>query len=296
MMLRPAVLLLLCLGLCAGPLAADTPSADDSLARIPSHFASLDGVHIHYKDTGGGAEAVVFVHGWSCDLGFWRFQLAGMQGHWRAILVDLPGHGRSDKPEVPYTQELFARSLDAVLKDAQVERAVLVGHSNGTPVVRQFYRLFPAKTKGLVVVDGTLRMIFKDRAQFDAFVARFKGADYREQAARMIDGMTQTTQPGLREGIKGAMLATPQYVMASSFEGTGDPKLWEPDPIKVPLLVVLAKSPFWMADYEAFVRGLAPQVEYHVMEGVSHFLMMDKPDEFGALLNAFLKKTSLAAQ
>lgn len=274
-------------------LAAASAPETDPLAAAPSRFATLDGMRIHYKDLGKGREGVVLVHGWSCDLGFWRFQAPALAAATRVIAVDLPGHGRSDKPEIAYTQDLFARSLDAVLRQAGVERAVLVGHSNGTPVIRQFYRLFPAKTRGLVIVDGSLRPFWKEQAQFDAFVAMFRGADHKEKAARLIDGMTATTRPELREAIKAAMLATPQQVMLSSFEGTGDARLWTPDPIKVPLLVVLAQAPFWTAEYEAFVRGLAPQVDYHVMDGVSHFLMLDKPEEFNALLLGFLRKQRL---
>src|SRR5262245_43200871 len=134
-MLRSSLLLLAWLS--PLHLGAAKPSADELLAQAPSHFATLDGSKVHYKDVGSGTEAVVFVHGWSCDSTFWRFQLPTLQGRARAILIDLPGHGQSDKPEIAYTPELFARAVDAVLQDAKVERAVLVGHSNGTPVIRQ---------------------------------------------------------------------------------------------------------------------------------------------------------------
>jgi pimeloyl-ACP methyl ester carboxylesterase len=43
------------------------------------------------------------------------------------------------------------------MRQAKVEKAVLVGHSMGTPVARQFYRLYPQKTLAIVIVDGALR-------------------------------------------------------------------------------------------------------------------------------------------
>ncbi len=49
------------------------------------------------------------------------------------ITVDLPGHGESDKPQIAYTMDLFARAVEAVMRDAGVDQAVLVGHSMGTP-------------------------------------------------------------------------------------------------------------------------------------------------------------------
>jgi pimeloyl-ACP methyl ester carboxylesterase len=36
---------------------------------------SADGVPIAYDDAGSGSPALVFVHGWSCDRGYWRHQL-----------------------------------------------------------------------------------------------------------------------------------------------------------------------------------------------------------------------------
>ena len=50
--------------------------------------------------------------------------------------------------------DLFARAVDAVLQTAKVEHAVLVGHSMGAPVLRQFYRKFPAKVRALVQDDA----------------------------------------------------------------------------------------------------------------------------------------------
>ena len=66
--------------------------------------------------------------------------------------------------------DLHARAIDAVLDDAAVKSAVLIGHSNGTPVMRQFYRRFPEKVKGLVIVDGALRP-FGDAAIMENFIA-----------------------------------------------------------------------------------------------------------------------------
>jgi pimeloyl-ACP methyl ester carboxylesterase len=72
-----------------------------------------------------------------------------------------------------------------------------------------------------------------------------------------------------------------------------DPAIWKEDPIGVPVLCVIARSPFWSADYETFVRRLAPRLDYRVVDGAGHFVMMDKPDEFNALLANFLMANGL---
>ncbi|HEX5734356.1 MAG TPA: alpha/beta hydrolase [Blastocatellia bacterium] len=262
-------------------------------SEAESRFASLDGARVHYKSYGKGSEAVVFIHGWTCDMSFWRLQVPAFESKTRVIAIDLPGHGLSDKPQINYNMDLFARAIDSVLRDAKVDRAVLVGHSMGTPVVRQFYRKYPEKTRALVLVDGGLRMMF-DKAMMDAFTKPLRGPNYKEAAARLVDGMTGTMiSTALREEVKAAMLATPQHVAVSAMDALADQANYGPDKIEVPVLAFFAKSPFWPADNEQFFRSLAPNLEYHMWEGVSHFLMMDKPKEFNETLLAFLMKNNL---
>src|SRR5262245_45695393 len=180
--------------------------APDRLAQAPSFFANFDGIKVHYKVLGSGQPTLVLVHGWTCNLGFWKAQ-APLADQMRLVLVDLPGHGMSDKPERVYSMELMARALEAVLQDAKIERAVLVGHSMGTPVVWQFSRLFPAKTQALVAVDGSFRTNFKTQEERERWAARNKGRDYKTSMASRLDGLIGTTAaPELRDVIKTEML------------------------------------------------------------------------------------------
>ncbi len=100
--------------------------------------ADLDGSQVAYEARGTGDDAIVFVHGWSGDRSHWYRQMDGIATDRRLLAVDLIGHGASDAPDIPYTMNLFARSVAAVLDKLELERAVLVGHSMGVMVVRQF--------------------------------------------------------------------------------------------------------------------------------------------------------------
>lgn len=265
--------------------AAPEPGAPESRS------ADLDGLKVHYTNYGEGPMAVVFVHGWSCDETVWEKQgPALIAQNVRAITIDLPGHGQSDKPRIDYTMHLYARAIDAVMRHAQVEKAVLVGHSNGTPAIRQFYRLFPSRVAALVIVDGKLRP-FADAAAMQKFIAPLRGDKYPKAAGEIIDAMTKPiADQRLRERIKTTMLQTPQHVAVSEFEHSLAPELWTPDRIDVPVLMVLAKQPMWNADYEQFARSIIPQLDYQVWENVSHFLMMEKPAEFTKTLLGFMRQ------
>ena len=135
--------------------AAETNYAkDDKNVTGKSKFAKLDGAKIHYVNYGKGSDALVLIHGWTMNADNWRDQIQDFASRYHVIAIDLPGHGQSDKPQVSYSMDYFARAVEAVMKDAKAKRAVLVGHSMGTPVARQFYRKYPQKTLAIVIVDG----------------------------------------------------------------------------------------------------------------------------------------------
>src|SRR2546422_4324357 len=129
-------------------IALRMPAADatapqpalDSFARTASFFAKFGTNKVHYATLGNGSNTVVFIHGWAGSIHPWRFQVPALASKAGLILIDLPGHGKSDKPKTAYTMDFFARAVDAVLQDAKVDKAVLVGFSMGTPVACRFYR------------------------------------------------------------------------------------------------------------------------------------------------------------
>jgi pimeloyl-ACP methyl ester carboxylesterase len=257
-----------------------------------SQHAKLDGAKIHYKSYGKGNEAVVLVHGWGCNIDHWRDQIPDLSKRSRVLALDLPGHGRSDKPEISYTMDLFAHAIDAVMRDAKVDRAVVVGHSMGTPVARQFYRKYPQKTAAIVIVDGGLRP-FGTKEMREQFMAMFRSPNYKETSAQMLSQMAGTLSAADKERVNSSFGSTPQKVLVSAMESMNQDSLYGPDKMNVPVLAIMAKSPFWPPDTEQFLRGLAPDLEFQMWEGVGHFLMMEKPKQFNDAVIAFLDKKNL---
>ena len=259
-----------------------------------SKFVEVDHLKVHYTNYGRGDTALFFVHGWTCDETVWSEQAPALAEKIRVITIDLPGHGQSEKPQtIEYNKDLYVRAIDAVMSDASVRSVILVGHSNGTPFARHYYRNFPGKVKALVVVEGPLRPFF-DRDTMEKFVMPLRSDNYPEAAGRVIAGMTKPIKDAaLRDKIKTLMLKTPQQVAVSEFEAIADEELWKEDKIDVPVLMILAKQPVWTAEYEQFVRKLAPKLDYQVWKDVSHFLMMEKPREFNDAVTVFLQQNQL---
>lgn len=254
-------------------------------------WADFDKNKIHYYDIGGkNKKAIVFIHGWTCSADFWKENYNAFPGY-RVIALDLIGHGQSDKPKAEYSMEYFAKSIEAVMKAAKIKKAVLVGHSMGTPVARQFYRLYPDQTLGIVIVDGGLRP-FAAKEVMQHFIDGMRG-NYKVSSGRMIAGMIQPMKDeALKKFVQDGMGATPEDVSLSAMEGMIDDKNWGNDKINVPVLAILAQGP-WPEDTEAFLRSLAPDLDYRMWTGVSHFIMLDRPKEFNEAVKGFIVKNKL---
>ena len=172
----------------------------DTLRKAPSRYANLGEHRIHYKSFGDGKVDIVFIHGFACDMTTWRLQVPAFVGKGRILLIDLPGHGRSDKPKIDYSMALCARAIDAVLKDVGVEKAVLVGHSMGVPVARQFWRLYPDKTTTIVAVDGMIAPLAFSGSGAQAKL--LEGPACKEIMLRFADMTFGKLSPELRRSMK----------------------------------------------------------------------------------------------
>ena len=276
-----------------GGTSTSAKTNDEKGETAESRFTTLDGARIHYVNYGKGSEALVLIHGWTCNIDNWRDNMPEFAKRNRVIAIDLPGHGLSDRPQVNYSMDYFARAVEAVMRDAKVKRAVLVGHSMGTPVARQFYRKYSEKTIAIVIVDGPLRP-FGDKALMDRLIAGFRGPNYQQTVSQMFAGMVGPNLSGeAKQRIQASYQNTPQHVIVSAMEGMADPSIWGEDKINVPVLAIMAKNPFFGPDLEQSFRSIAPNLDFQLWDGVGHFIMMEKPKEFNAAVLMWLDKNNL---
>ena len=109
----------------------------------------------------------------------------------------------------------------------------------------------------------------------------------------MNDEMLGTTRADLKPWIRSQMLATPDYVAVSAMKGMLDDAIWKDDRINVPVLTIIADSPNWPKDAETSYRTIAPDLEFHRVSGVGHFVSMEKPKEFNEMVTHFIDTKQL---
>ncbi len=264
-------------------------------------FTDFEGARLHYQDYGTGPEAVVLIHGWSCDHSFWRLQAPELAKKWRVIALDLPGHGLSDKPDVEYTQKYFARAVAAVLGHAGVRRTVLAGHSMGYVVAREFYAAHPDMVRGLVVVDGAfMQAPQSEEAQkkYNEMAAGMKAMfaveDYAGAVKAFVAPMHgKATSQDVREEVLQKMTATPPHVGRSAIGHFFDLENWREMTVKVPTLAICAQNPANPPDLEQQLRQVHPGLEFVMWQDVGHFYMLERPAELNKALIEFVSAVGL---
>ncbi|MDS0221292.1 alpha/beta hydrolase [Haloarcula sp. S1AR25-5A] len=107
--------------------------------RVSMQYATNDGVDIAYEREGpSDAETVVFVEGIGYGRWMWLWQQETLVDEYQTIVWDNRGTGDSDEPEGPYTMAQMASDLEAVLDDAGVEQAHVIGASMGGMIAQQY--------------------------------------------------------------------------------------------------------------------------------------------------------------
>ena len=244
--------------------------------------ATVDGAMIHWTSQGNGRQTVILVHGWTCDQSSWREQIPALAKNYRVIALDLPGHGKSGMPKA-FSMELFARAIEAVRVEAKVDKAILAGHSMGTPVIRKYALMYPDRVIGLVLVDGLIQIPTPGATAGPPL--RTVSGPARETMIRGMFG--PATTPALQEDILKMMMAAPEATATGAFAATWDSSQWSDQKITVPVLAIYAGTRPLAS--EQAVKTLYPPADYFTIPGTSHFLMMEKPDEFNRVLLKYLK-------
>ena len=239
-------------------------------------------------DVGGeGGVPVLFLHGGGARLEQWSAQLQHARRTRRAGALDLRGHGRSDLPrDGDYSLTAMADDVLAVADAVAFPRFVLVAHSFGTAVAAQFAGRHAHRLAGLVLVDGgywiptseeteELARGFEE-ANYRAFTDAWFEPHFGERPARDPRGRARfpCARRREREVFVGSTSGSMGYDPRPAIRGFTGAKL------------VIAASAL---DGPTMFQRALPEIRFTLVDGVSHWVMMDAPDAFNARLDAFLE-------
>ena len=127
----------------------------------------INDICINYELEGEG-KTIVFVHGLSDSLVYWKVLTETLKKDYQTLIYDLRGHGESTDDDRNTTIDLYQEDLYQLLNALNIEDAVFIGLSLGGNVILDLAVNHPEMVKGLIVMssfpehDEKLKKIFND--------------------------------------------------------------------------------------------------------------------------------------
>ena len=291
-MKKVAMLLALVVALGCGP-STQTPGpspAPGAPAAGPGTATASDGVPIAYTVAGSGSPALVFIHGWMCNQTYWAAQVDAFAPHHTVVTLDLGGHGRSGMNRPGWPLKAFGGDVAAVVSQLGLDKVVLVGHSMGGPVALEAARLMPDKVIGVVAVDTLHNVDEKwDPKQMKPFLEALE-KDFPGTCRGFVTSMfPKGADPALTEKVAGGMCSGPPEVGVALMRQFGDYDL------AAALSAVPPSIPIRCINSSVYPTNVAGNRTYHAdfdvvtMDGVGHFLFIEKPQEFNTDLETIVR-------
>ncbi len=263
---------------------------DDDLSRFEAHgaaplppssdqgYVEHDGAQIWYATYGSGWP-VILLHGGLGQSGNWGYQVPALiRSGYHAVLIDSRGHGRSTRDARPFTYELMASDVSAVMDALHLEKAGLVGWSDGACTALVLASIAPTRVAGVFFFACNMDPSGAKEVEFSPILKRCFGRHVKDYAR---------------------LSATPDQFNAFS-DAVGLMQKTQPNysahdlaQISVPVAIVASEhDEFIKREHAEYLARSIPNAEFVELPGVSHFAPLQRPEQFNTVMLAFLGKLS----
>jgi len=251
---------------------------------LPTQFLDISGLRTRRLVRGSGPPVLV-LHGWGASIETVYPIVTGLEGAATVHALDLPGFGESELPPEPWGVEEYQAFVAEFMDALSIERATVIGHSNGGRIAIRMAATEPARVERLVLVDSagirpkrTLR-----------WYRRVAMAKLGKHAARLLGA------PGerLRDALVGRAGST-DYLAAGEMRPTlvrlvnSDLREHMPN-VNVPTLLIWGSNdtdtPLSSARE---MERLIPDAGLVVLEGAGHYSYLDEPARFARIVSHFI--------
>jgi pimeloyl-ACP methyl ester carboxylesterase len=259
----------------AEPQWLSLPATPSLPSPAQSGYAQVNGVRIWYAVFGHG-QPVVLLHGGLANSSYWGHLVPALSNEFQVIVIDSRGHGRSTRNVEPLGYGLMASDVLAVMDTLKLEKAAIVGWSDGAIIGLDIALHHPERlTRLFAFAANSDPEGVADIAQsqvFNTYMERAK-AEYRD------------------------LSPTPSDYDAFMGQVT---KMWETQPHFSADDLHRIHTPTWIVDADhdeaikrsntLFMADQIPGSGLLILPQASHFAFLQDPGQFNADVLHFLKQ------
>lgn len=274
--------------------------------RRHQRWVVVDGQPLNVIELGEGPP-LVFVHGLSGSWRNWLEQLPVFAKERRVIALDLPGFGDSPMPKEQITISGYARTLEALLDQLDVDAAALVGNSMGGFISSELAIAFPQRVERMVLVSAAGISTESREVRLPA-LRRLERILAGTTAWLASKSETVERRPRLRTATLSVVARYPSRLpaplAAETLRGAGKPGFLDaleaiisypirerlPE-IACPTLIVWGDKDPLISVRDAYVfEELIPDSRKVILSDTGHVAMFERPSRFNELLREFLSE------
>jgi pimeloyl-ACP methyl ester carboxylesterase len=279
--------------------------------REHQRWVIVDGRPVNVIELGRDAEPaqpLVFVHGLSGSWQNWLEQLPAFAAEHRVVALDLPGFGHSPLPAEPISIHGYARLLDHLFDELQIDAAAVVGNSMGGFIAAELAIAFPQRVERLVLISAAGVSTYDDpRVRRTMPALRLLEGALTAGAIRVAGRADNLAlRPRLRQALMRMVVAhadrLPATLTAEQMRGAGTPGFMAafasildydvrarlPE-IACPTLIVWGERDRLVPVRDADVFAeLIPNSRKVIFADTGHMSMLERPAAFNELLEDFL--------
>ncbi len=272
-------------------------------------FIEINGHEIYYQVHSDKGTPLLLVMGLGGTSNSWNFQTEELKKYYKVITLDNRGCGQSSMPDQPYSMEMYADDLAAILDQEKIDSAIIIGASMGGLITQEFYHKYPEKVKALIlcctgVGPNDPEYVMADLKVINVLTTEFP-EDEKEQKKYLgeyIDVFYHHTyyerNPGLLEWMhhKRTTKGQPEYANRRQLEScfTHTPNSPRLKNIKAPTLVIHAEDDIvWPLANATYLAENIKDAELYIMKEAGHMFFIEKPEEFNKAILDFLQSNNM---
>jgi 3-oxoadipate enol-lactonase len=249
-------------------------------------------ITMHYEISGKGPN-LVFIHGLGSSTRDWEFQTEYFYKNYRVITLDLRGHGQTDKPQGPYSIELFANDVASLLKSIDAAPAHVIGLSMGGAVTFHLCTDHPEVVKTACITNMSAAMPVKTFAQKRMYYMRYLIVHLlgMRKMGEVIASKVflKPHQQSLRDMLKErwAENSKKQYLasLAALKNWSVMDRLYM---ISCPVLIVHSEFDYTPREHKEEYTAIIPNAEFVIIPDSGHVVNVEKPGTYNEIVSNFL--------